>query len=57
MPKCLAAAEIAIQNKKNVVIDNTNPTQESRKDFVALAKKHSKEYKKKKNNHINSFFV
>ncbi|KAL4456188.1 hypothetical protein ABPG74_014149 [Tetrahymena malaccensis] len=40
MPKCLEAAEKAIQQKKNVVVDNTNPTVESRKDFIALAKKH-----------------
>ncbi|EGR29444.1 sap DNA-binding domain protein [Ichthyophthirius multifiliis] len=41
MPKCLQVAENAIKNKKNIVIDNTNPTSEARKDFVSLAKKYN----------------
>lgn len=39
IPKCLAAAQTAISAKKNVVIDNTNPTVEARAEFIALAKK------------------
>lgn len=44
MPKCLEAASKAINEKKNVVIDNTNPTKESRADFIALAKKGSNKF-------------
>ena len=36
--ECLAAAEIALNENKSVIIDRTNCTSEQRKDFVNLAK-------------------
>jgi bifunctional polynucleotide phosphatase/kinase len=40
--KCLSKAEEAIKENKFVVIDNTNPQQKDRKEFLDLAKKYSK---------------
>lgn len=39
--KCLKVAEEALDNGKNVVIDNTSPTKQDRKAFIDLAKKYS----------------
>lgn len=39
--KCLKVAEEAINQKKHVVIDNTNPTAADRELFIKLAKTHS----------------
>lgn len=38
--KCLKAAEEALKKGENVVIDNTNPTKNDRKDYIDLAKKY-----------------
>ena len=38
--KCLSFTENALKNKKSVVIDNTNLTKETRKEFIDLAKKY-----------------
>ena len=38
MPKCKAAATKALEAKQSVVIDNTNPNAEARRDWIALAK-------------------
>lgn len=38
--KCLAAAEKALQNKSNVVIDNQNQKASDRKPYIELAAKH-----------------
>ena len=40
-PKCLSTCEDALKNKKSVVVDNTNPSKESRKCFIDIAKKHN----------------
>ena len=37
--KCMKAAEAALAQGKSVVIDNTNPSQEARAPYLALAKK------------------
>lgn len=39
--KCLAATSAALAAGKSVVVDNTNPTADDRKQYVDLAKKHS----------------
>lgn len=39
--KCLKAAEASLQQKKSVVIDNTNPSKEARKVYINLAKKYN----------------
>jgi bifunctional polynucleotide phosphatase/kinase len=38
--KCLAAAEAALKGSKSVCVDNTSPSAEDRKPYIALAKKH-----------------
>eukprot|EP00397_Hematodinium_sp_SG-2012_P036814 GEMP01039795.1.p1 GENE.GEMP01039795.1~~GEMP01039795.1.p1 ORF type:complete len:390 (+),score=94.85 GEMP01039795.1:78-1247(+) len=38
--KCLAAAEKALQNKRNIVIDNQNKQVSDRAPYIALAKKY-----------------
>lgn len=39
--KCLKVAEDALEEGKNVVIDNTNPTKRDRQAFIDLAKEYS----------------
>lgn len=39
--KCLKVCSESLKTKKSVVIDNTNPSKESRQSYIALAKKHS----------------
>ena len=38
--KCLKTAGAALKDGKSVVVDNTNPSQSSRKPYIDLAKKH-----------------
>lgn len=42
--KCLKVAEEAMKKGENLVIDNTNPTKNDRKDFIDLAKTYSTFY-------------
>ena len=37
--KCLAATKTAIKEGKNVVVDNTNPSDSARADYINEAKK------------------
>lgn len=39
--KCLKVLEIELKNKHNVVIDNTNPDIEKRKEIITIAKKYN----------------
>src|SRR5579871_4006741 len=39
--KCLNETKKLLENKKNIVIDNTNPDKESRNDYIKLAKKYN----------------
>lgn len=39
--KCLTECEKNMNHKKNVVIDNTNPTKEKRANYITLAKKYN----------------
>jgi bifunctional polynucleotide phosphatase/kinase len=45
MKKCLNKMEDSLKNGLNVIIDNTNPTIESRKPYIELAKKYGYEVK------------
>ena len=40
MKKCLNKMEKSLESGHNVIIDNTNPTKESRKPYIELAKKY-----------------
>lgn len=39
--RCVKETNIAIKNKMNIIIDNTNPDKESRKKFIDITKKYN----------------
>lgn len=41
LSKCLTLTEKEIQNKKSIVIDNTNPSKDTRKKYLDLCKKYN----------------
>lgn len=59
-PKCLKMTEKALSDNKNVIIDNTNPSKDVRKEYIDLAKKYGysiriyvKETTKELTDHLN----
>jgi bifunctional polynucleotide phosphatase/kinase len=40
IPKCIKETEYSIKNNMSIIIDNTNPSKESRKIFIDIAKKY-----------------
>ena len=48
--KCLKVTEDSLKKGENVVIDNTNPKKQDRKDYIDLAKNYGIFFFKKSNN-------
>jgi predicted kinase len=44
LPRCLKEYEQVLKENKKVIVDNTNPTKETRQKYITLANKYNKTY-------------